>query len=550
MQEQLKKNFDNISFPNSRNANNQRFENLKYDYNLRMTSGVLLLLNSPSKMQFGIDNSKWKIGDKFMGIKLIPEGAHYISYALSDEDYAIKQGFFIYVNKKNLIHIRKWDIEVEDFVILKEEDEKNFSIGVDNLEFDSFLGNYPFEQFDNWKDLSKYISVEVIEKIQPISKKYITSSKEYDDFEVVTQNNLLDNKSKNLEELLKLKNPNTYKDGEDLPSIQKIKNIEETTAAEKSKKESDQKKMDLENEVITNINKDNHNQDKNIESSKNKNKQNFFELQENIKKSLSNFDNIKSDLYFTEIPKKKLFLATEKIEHSLITKNNIDKSFIFEELLIKIFKGSEEDLLGEFQFSFVTFYIAEIYESFEQWKNLCLLILNCQSVIFGRSQFFCSFIELLYNQFRQFPKDFFEDELSSNNFFRKSVENFIIFIKDEDNMKNFCNKSKIYKMVLYFEKFLNEYFGFYIKDENTKIIEKYLNNKNFPKDSDFNKINYKNIAVDDDDEMPVIVDEEEIKQILESSNNLYNLQIETGDNTVNNTDTEQDDYENMHLDRF
>jgi A1 cistron-splicing factor AAR2 len=142
----------------NKDLNKINYEELKYDYNLRMTSGVLLLINCPAQMQFGIDSSKWKIGEKFMGIKLIPEGAHYVSYALSDEEFAIKQGFFIYVNNKKLIHIRKWDNDLEDFVSLKDEDDKNFSIGVYNLEFDPYLGNYPLEQYENWKDLSKYIS--------------------------------------------------------------------------------------------------------------------------------------------------------------------------------------------------------------------------------------------------------------------------------------------------------------------------------------------------------------------------------------------------------
>jgi A1 cistron-splicing factor AAR2 len=63
----------------------------------REKTGTLLLLNSPEEMEFGIDNQCWKIGKKFKGVKLIPEGAHYVHYSLKDEEYANKISFFIYI---------------------------------------------------------------------------------------------------------------------------------------------------------------------------------------------------------------------------------------------------------------------------------------------------------------------------------------------------------------------------------------------------------------------------------------------------------------------
>lgn len=519
---QEEKNSDSIN-------NKSDYEHLKYDYSLRLASGVILLLNCPSFMQFGMDNSRWRIGQKFMGIKLIPYGSHYISYSLSEEDYAIKQGFFIEVNKNKLIHIRKWDNELEDFVILKEEDEKNFSIGITNLEFDAFLGNYPFDQIETWKELSNYITGDIIDKIQPISKKYITTSREYKEIE----ENVSTSPQKNISELIKLKRPDF---------------IQQPSAKENSENLKSQTNKNEKEPSDTNLNV---NEQKEEYNSKRKAKHEeqskiFREMQENINKSLSNFDDLKSNLYFTDIPKKKHFLSTEKIEHSLITKINLDKSFIFEELLFKTFKGQEEALLGEFQFSYVTFLFAEIYESFEHWKDICLLLLNCQEVIAKHSAFFCNFLEVLYNQFRHFPKDFFFDELTSNNFFRKSLENFIFYIKDEDNEHIFPKNSKIKKTVIYFERFLNEFFGFFLKDEQTKILEKYLNKNN----SDtteclFFKSNNKD---DEDDELPVIVDEQELNHILQEG---IHMELETGENTYNNnTDIEAEETDNMDIDRF
>ena len=138
-------------------------------YENRRNLGTLLLLNSPKKMQFGIDLSQWVIGEKFMGIKLIPIGIHYISFSLSEENNAFKQGFFIEIEEgknkpKNII--REWNTKYETFVKLNEETDKNYSIGLDNLDFDQFLGNYPYEQISNWKDLTSFLNKNVVNQLQ------------------------------------------------------------------------------------------------------------------------------------------------------------------------------------------------------------------------------------------------------------------------------------------------------------------------------------------------------------------------------------------------
>ena len=138
-------------------------------YEKRRNLGTLLPLNSPKKMQFGIDLSQWVIGDKFMGIKLIPIGVHYISFSLSEENNAFKQGFFIEIEdnkKKSKNIIREWSPKYETFIKLNDEMDKNYSIGLDNLDFDQFLGNYPYEQIQNWTDLSKFLNTSVINRLQ------------------------------------------------------------------------------------------------------------------------------------------------------------------------------------------------------------------------------------------------------------------------------------------------------------------------------------------------------------------------------------------------
>ena len=140
-----------------------------FSYENRRNLGTLLLLNCPKKMQFGIDLSQWIIGEKFMGIKLIPIGIHYISFSLSEENNAFKQGFFIEIESgKNKIKniIREWSPKYQTFIKLNEETTKNYSIGLDNLDFDKNLGNYPYEQISNWNDLTSFLNIDIINYLQ------------------------------------------------------------------------------------------------------------------------------------------------------------------------------------------------------------------------------------------------------------------------------------------------------------------------------------------------------------------------------------------------
>ena len=52
---------------------------------------VLVLLDVPEGTEFGIDYNSWNIAPKFMGIKMIPPGFHFIFYRLATEKYLTRQ---------------------------------------------------------------------------------------------------------------------------------------------------------------------------------------------------------------------------------------------------------------------------------------------------------------------------------------------------------------------------------------------------------------------------------------------------------------------------
>ncbi|CAJ0886685.1 15271_t:CDS:2, partial [Entrophospora sp. SA101] len=81
----------------------------------------LLFLNAPKCLEFGIDHNSWKTGPKFMGVKLIPPGLHFVYYSTSDKSGSsgLRSGFFKFYEYKE-VFIVEWDYIIED---IKFEDE-------------------------------------------------------------------------------------------------------------------------------------------------------------------------------------------------------------------------------------------------------------------------------------------------------------------------------------------------------------------------------------------------------------------------------------------
>lgn len=370
--------------------------NYRLSYENRINTGTLLLLSPPKKMNFGIDLSEWTIGDKFLGIKLIPLGVHIITFSLENEKYNQKQFFFISIKKEKLNIIRKWSEEYQFFIPLNEEDDKNFSIGLNNFDFEENLGEYPFDQKNNWNDLSKFISFNVINKLQPISKKYFSIDKEYDN------NNKIE---------------------------------------------------------------------------------------------------IKDNVYYSDIPKKIFNIGNLKKKE--LSEINIDKTKSLELLIEKEYNNNFDDFLGEFQYSFITFLLGESYEGLIQFKDIFCLITSCEDGFLKYEKFFCNFVEVIYNQFRNFPNDLFYDEIIGNNFMKRYLNNFINNINCRNDIPNLKKRIKL------FEKFLNEKFNYKIENEEERIINNYLKG--------IKSYSY-NEEIDDD--LPIVIEESEIKKFEERINKM------------------------------
>eukprot|EP01060_Flectonema_neradi_P037911 TRINITY_DN778_c5_g1_i1.p1 TRINITY_DN778_c5_g1~~TRINITY_DN778_c5_g1_i1.p1 ORF type:complete len:360 (+),score=71.52 TRINITY_DN778_c5_g1_i1:65-1081(+) len=147
--------------------------------NLTKLGGSILVLEFPVKGCFGIDMKTWVTGDKFKGIKMIPEGVHLVSYSNGSEMAAVCS-FFVEVKKgsqlRENITIGKWDAETETINILSDEEAEPYKKSVSCFEFDDGLAPYPLEAIPSWKVLSNMITQSDIERVRPVQNTIYSSS--------------------------------------------------------------------------------------------------------------------------------------------------------------------------------------------------------------------------------------------------------------------------------------------------------------------------------------------------------------------------------------
>jgi len=132
---------------------------------------VLILKDVPPATEFGIDTHSWNTGQKFLGVKMIPPGLHFIYYSAVNtkfRDTAPRSGLFHWFKKGELVAFR-WDASTETLVDdVSEQDKDNMKADVRNL--DHRLAPYPYQSYNKWLMLSSRIKKEKMEKMVPEEK--------------------------------------------------------------------------------------------------------------------------------------------------------------------------------------------------------------------------------------------------------------------------------------------------------------------------------------------------------------------------------------------
>jgi A1 cistron-splicing factor AAR2 len=109
----------------------------------------------------------------------------------------------------------------------------------------------------------------------------------------------------------------------------------------------------------------------------------------------------------------------EGMTASEISRYNLDGSERVSELVSQHFDGEWKGFLGELQLAFVLFVFMSSLEAFEHWKRGVALLCICgDAMADSRAEMMSEFVRALRRQLEHVPADFFEEELSAENFLR------------------------------------------------------------------------------------------------------------------------------------
>lgn len=361
---------------------------------------IMVCLDVPEGTEFGFDYSSWTAGPLFKGVKMIPPGIHFVYYSARNkrtDEVGPRTGTFIDFKQKSVV-VRKWDPIAEELT----ED----GVGADDVQriqdnlkdLDRFLGPYPYEGYKKWVSLSNFITPELLDKLQPISKRICSVT----DF-VSEVSNTQSRKSR------------------------------KTSSSTKTSEDQDETKVSKE---------------KDLQDSKEENAE-----PTSLKDAESRLPDIKvreeSKIQFSKIPKQKYPPGCSPAE---MTKYSIDSSYALESILSSYYKDNEMGILGEIQFAFICFLIGQVLDAFEQWKNLVHVMCTSEEALQNHASLFLNFISVIHYHIQETPEDFFVDILSANNFLTSTLQEFF------SNLENMSSNSELKKRGLKFRDYLTQKF--------------------------------------------------------------------------------------------
>lgn len=361
---------------------------------------TMVCLDVPEGTEFGFDYSSWTAGPLFKGVKMIPPGIHFVYYSARNkqaDEVGPRTGTFINFEQKSVV-VRKWNPIAEELTEdgISADDVQRIQ---DNLkDLDRFLGPYPYEGYKKWVSLSNFITPELLDKLQPLSKRICSVT----DF------------------VSEVSNTQSRKLGKTSGSTKTSEDQDETNVS----KEKDLQDNKEENAEPTSL--------KDAES-----RLPYMKVRE------------ESKIQFSKIPKQKYPPGCSPAE---MTKYSIDSSYALESILCSNYKENESKILGEIQFAFICFLIGQVLDAFEQWKNLVHVMCTSEEALQNHASLFLNFISVIHYHIQETPEDFFVDILSANNFLTSTLQEFF------SNLENMSSDSDLKKRGLKFRDYLTQKF--------------------------------------------------------------------------------------------
>lgn len=361
---------------------------------------TMVCLDVPEGTEFGFDYSSWTAGPLFKGVKMIPPGIHFVYYSARNkqtDEVGPRTGTFINFEQKSVV-VRKWNPIAEELTEdgISADDVQRIQ---DNLkDLDRFLGPYPYEGYKKWVSLSNFITPELLDKLQPQSKRICSVT------DLVSE-----------------------------VSNTQSRKLRKTSGSTKTSEDQDE----------TNVSKE-----KDLQDNKEENAE-----PTSLKDAESRLPYMKvreeSKIQFSKIPKQKYPPGCSPAE---MTKYSIDSSYALESILCSNYKDNEAKILGEIQFAFICFLIGQVLDAFEQWKNLVHVMCTSEEALQNHASLFLNFISVIHYHIQETPEDFFVDILSANNFLTSTLQEFF------SNLENMSSDSDLKKRGLKFRDYLTQKF--------------------------------------------------------------------------------------------
>lgn len=361
---------------------------------------TMVCIDVPEGTEFGFDYSSWTTGPLFKGVKMIPPGIHFVYYSARNkqtDEVGPRTGTFINFEQKSVV-VRKWNPIAEELTEdgISADDVQRIQ---DNLkDLDRFLGPYPYEGYKKWVSLSNFITPELLDKLQPQSKRICSVT------DLVSE-----------------------------VSNTQSRKLRKTSGSTKTSEDQDETKVSKEKDLQDN-------KEENAEPT-------------SLKDAESRLPDMKvreeSKIQFSKIPKQKYPPGCSPAE---MTKYSIDSSYALESILCSNYKDNEAKILGEIQFAFICFLIGQVLDAFEQWKNLVHVMCTSEEALQNQASLFLNFISVIHYHIQETPEDFFVDILSANNFLTSTLQEFF------SNLENMSSDSDLKKRGLKFRDYLTQKF--------------------------------------------------------------------------------------------
>lgn len=186
-----------------------------------------------------------------------------------------------------------------------------------------------------------------------------------------------------------------------------------------------------------------------------------------------------------------------------ISQLRLDASPILTFLCETYYDNNWNNILGELQLSFLLFLLIHSGISLDHWKGLVYKICISESLLLSNATFTTSFLKLFYSQLNHCPDDFFDHELSKDNFLRPSIKSLLTVLTPALVASI---SSELQENRNRFMRFIQKKFGLYTDGSSSSPLASQLAKTDMsPSDID---ILYNLV----DEDMPVILSEDEVHQ--------------------------------------